>query len=83
MEFGLAKKIELSINSLPERRKEIFKLSREDGLKYREIADQLGISVKTVEVQMGLALKQLREMLKDYQDYLIGFLIISKFKSNQ
>lgn len=80
MEFGLAEKIEASINSLPEKRKEIFKLSREDGLKYREIADQLGISVKTVEAQMGLALKQLREMLKDYKDYLIGIAFILKFK---
>ncbi len=82
MEFGLAEKIEASINSLPEKRKEIFKLSREDGLKYREIADELGISVKTVEAQMGLALKQLREMLKDYKDYLVGLLMILKFESN-
>ncbi|MGQ8335651.1 RNA polymerase sigma-70 factor [Sunxiuqinia sp. A32] len=78
MEFGLAEKIENSIDSLPEKRKAIFKMSREDGLKYREIADKLGISVKTVEVQMGLALKQLREMLKDYQDYMIDLFIFYK-----
>ncbi len=80
IEFGLAEKIEASIDSLPEKRKEIFKLSREDGLKYREIAEQLGISVKTVEAQMGLALKQLREMLKDYKDYLVGLMMIIKFE---
>jgi len=75
MEFGLAEKIENSIDLLPEKRKAIFKMSREEGLKYREIAEKLGISIKTVEVQMGIALKQLREMLKDYQDYLIGLFI--------
>lgn len=76
MEIGLAEKIEASIDSLPKKRKEIFRLSREEGLKYREIAEQLNISIKTVEAQMGLALKQLREMLKDYQDYLIGLILI-------
>ena len=59
LEVGLQRKIE-----------EIFILSRGEGLKYQEIADRLDISVKTVETQMGLALKQLREMLKDYSDYL-------------
>ena len=78
MEFGLNEKIEDSINALPERRKEIFRLSREEGLKYKEIAEQLNISVKTVEAQMGLALKQLRELLKDYKDYLLGLVMILK-----
>ncbi len=78
MEIGLAEKIEASIDSLPKKRQEIFRLSREEGLKYREIAEQLNISVKTVEAQMGLALKQLREMLKDYQDYLVGLFMILK-----
>lgn len=53
------------IDNLPPRCSEIFKLSRFEGLKYQEIADHLGISVKTVEVQMGKALKVLREKLKD------------------
>jgi RNA polymerase sigma-70 factor (ECF subfamily) len=60
---------------LPEKRKQIFKLSRDEGLKYKEIAERLGLSVKTVEAQMGLALKQLREKLKDYKDYFIGLAI--------
>ena len=80
LEVGLQKKIEQSIALLPEKRREIFKLSREKGLKYREIADQLDISVKTVEAQMGQALKQLSEMLKDYKDYLIGIVIFSSKK---
>ncbi|MCW0483486.1 RNA polymerase sigma-70 factor [Gaoshiqia sediminis] len=75
MEVGLQQKIETCIEALPEKRREIFRLSREEGLKYKEIADRLNISVKTVETQMGLALKQLREQLKDYRDYLIGWML--------
>ncbi len=51
------------VNNLPPRCSEIFKLSRYEGLKYQEIADHLEISVKTVEVQMGKALKLLRTRL--------------------
>lgn len=78
MEIGLAEKIEAYINELPPKRKEIFMLSREQGLKYREIADQLGISVKTVEAQMGQALKDLREKLRDYKHLLLGFLLVNR-----
>ncbi len=53
------------IDQLPPRCAEIFKLSRFEGLKYQEIADHLEISIKTVEVQMGKALKVLREKLQD------------------
>lgn len=67
MEVGLFKKIEDAIAALPEKRREIFRMSREEGLKYHEIAARMNISVKTVETQMGLALKQLRENLKDYR----------------
>jgi len=62
----LANKIEEAIGRLPERGKTIFNLSRDDGLTYREIADVLDISVKTVETQMGRSLKKLREYLSDY-----------------
>jgi RNA polymerase sigma-70 factor (ECF subfamily) len=71
MEIGLVEKIEQSIAALPPKRREIFILSREQGLKYREIADQLGISIKTVETQMGQALKEMREKLRDYKHLLI------------
>lgn len=57
-------KIDESIAALPEKRREIFRLNREEGLKYREIAEKLGISVKTVEAQMGAALRSLREKLR-------------------
>ena len=48
------------IERLPARCRLIFTLSRQQGMSYREIADSLGLSVKTVEVQMGRALRALR-----------------------
>jgi RNA polymerase sigma-70 factor (ECF subfamily) len=83
LEVDLVRRIEKSIESLPPKRKEIFRLSREQGLRYKEIADTLGISVKTVEAQMGLALKYLREDLKDFSNYLMTlFLILKKTNSS-
>ena len=57
--------IKNAIDALPDKCREIFMLSRFDQLKYNEIADKLGISVKTVETQMSRALKFLRERLSD------------------
>ena len=62
----LYERIEYSINNLPENCREIFKLSRYEGLKYIEIAQKMNISIKTVEVQIGKALKKLRDDLKQY-----------------
>jgi len=56
--------LQSAIADLPDRCRQIFELSRVEGLKYAEIATRLGISVKTVEVQMGKALRILRERLK-------------------
>jgi len=77
-EVNLQKDIEKSIAALPEKRREIFRLSREEGLKYREIADKLNISIKTVEAQMGLAIKTLRDRLKKYNSFLFLFLSFQK-----
>ncbi len=68
-------KAEEAISALPEKRREIFRMSREGGLKNKEIAEKLQISIKTVENQMGEALKTLREALKDYQPLIILFLL--------
>ncbi len=62
---GIQERIFEEVDKLPPRCSEIFKLSRFEGLKYQEIAEHLNISVKTVEVQMGKALKVLRDKLKD------------------
>ena len=55
--------VQTAVQSLPDRCREVFELSRVHGLKYAEIASQLGISVKTVEAQMGKALRTLRDRL--------------------
>ncbi len=53
--------IESCIKALPRQCQIIFRMSREDGLRYKDIAEKLNISVKTVETQMSRALKVLRE----------------------
>ena len=55
--------VQAAVSALPERCREVFELSRGQGLRYAEIAETLGISVKTVEAQMGKALRVLRERL--------------------
>lgn len=59
-------KIRESIDELPEKCREIFLLNRYENLKYQQIADQLGISVKTVEAQMSKALQHMRMRLAGY-----------------
>jgi RNA polymerase sigma-70 factor (ECF subfamily) len=55
--------IRQAIDEMPEKPREVFQLSREQGLKYIEIASALDISVKTVEKRMGQALAHLRDKL--------------------
>lgn len=62
--------IENAIDKLPEKIKEIFRLAKQDGLSYDEIAKYLKISQKTVENQMGNAYKKLREYLNPYKEIL-------------
>ena len=71
----LQTKINNAINKLPEKCRQVFKLSRIEELKYKEIADKLSISVKTVEAQMSKALKVLRKELKEYITVILLFLI--------
>jgi len=56
--------VQQAIDKLPSRCREVFILSRVEGKKYREIAEILGISLNTVENQMGIALKKLRKDLE-------------------
>lgn len=67
--------INTALDALPEKCREIFLLSRFEGLKYREIAEKLNLSVKTVETQVSRALKQLKESLKDLITILICILM--------
>ena len=64
-------KLLMSIEKLPTQCKKVFIMSRMDGLKQKEIAEELNISVKTVKNQIGKALKVLREELKVFYTLLI------------
>lgn len=59
-------KIDQALESLPEQCGKVFRLNRFEELKYKEIAEHLNISVKTVEIHMSKALKLMREQLKEY-----------------
>ena len=74
-EQELEQRIFDALQSLPEKCREVFMLNRFEKLKYAEIAEKLGISVKTVETQMSKALKILREKLSDYLTIIILFII--------
>jgi len=65
--------LENGITSLPDGCREIFICSRNEDMKYRTIAEKLGISVNTVKTQMKIALARLRESVKDY---LLIFLLL-------
>ena len=64
------KKIKIVVNELPPRCKMIFKLVREDGLKYKEVAEILNISINTVDAQMVIAVKRISEKLKSDFDWV-------------
>ena len=58
--------IHKAILQLPDKCREVYLLSRNEGLTNRQIAERLGISIKTVEAQMSIALKRLRSTIGVY-----------------
>jgi RNA polymerase sigma-70 factor, ECF subfamily len=64
---NLVRVLEEFVAALPEKRRKIYQLSRERGHSHKAIALELGISVKTVETQIRLAIKQLRGILEKNQ----------------
>jgi RNA polymerase sigma-19 factor, ECF subfamily len=62
----MAKKINSVINELPPKCKLIFKLVKEDGLKHKEAAELLNLNIKTIEAQIGIALKRIHTSIKIY-----------------
>jgi len=74
----LETQLQKAMDGLPPQCRNIFYMSRFGELKYREIAAELGLSVKTVEVQMGKALKILRAKLVDFLPLLLW--LLTKFK---
>lgn len=67
--------IEESIKNLPKSCRNIFVLSREAKLTYAEIADEIGVSRKTVENQIGIALKKIRKHLIDNKFITLAFIL--------
>ena len=73
----LNSRIQTTINNLAPECKKIFLMSRAEGKKHLEIAEELHISIKTVETQINRALKKLRTELSDYMVVLITFLFFN------
>src|SRR5690606_24285323 len=70
-----------TIDTLPYRCKRILEMNKIEGLKYREISEILGISVKTVESQMRIAFQKIREAFKDEELFL--FFLSRTFKNEK
>lgn len=70
----LEEKIKRALDKIPEKCRQVFEMSRNEGKRYQEIADELRLSLKTVENQMGKALKILRNELKEYLPLIILWL---------
>jgi RNA polymerase sigma-70 factor (ECF subfamily) len=60
----MQRRVMAAIENLPPKCRLIFKLIREDGLKYKEVAELLNLSLKTVENQMTIALKKISESIR-------------------
>ncbi|SHF66187.1 RNA polymerase sigma-70 factor, ECF subfamily [Mariniphaga anaerophila] len=65
-----------AVEKLPPECRKVFKLAKNEQLSYVEIAEQLNISAKTVENQMGTAFRKLREYLKPYYNEIFMFFLI-------
>ncbi len=74
----LEKKVNTLMKSMSEKRRAIFEMSRFEGMKNHQIAQQLGVSLKTVEYHMTAALDFLRSKLSDYLPVIIFMLVVSK-----
>jgi len=71
----LEKHIQQAMSELPQQCRSIFQLSRFEQMKYQQIADHMGLSVKTIENQMGKALKLMRTKLAEFLTLLFFILM--------
>lgn len=71
----IQKRVAKTLEDLSPKVRETFILSRTEGLKYKEIAEKMGVSVKTVETHMSAALKLLRENLKEFLPVILLIII--------
>jgi RNA polymerase sigma-70 factor (ECF subfamily) len=76
----LEKSLEKALGQLPEEFAKTFRMNRIDGLKQNEIAEKLGIAVRTVEFRIARVLKLLRDELKDYFIVVLIFLLYITYK---
>lgn len=72
----IVEEIECAIESLPDKCKEIFKLSRFENFSYNEISTKLNVSINTIRTQMSRALEKLRHDLSDYLPILLISILI-------
>lgn len=80
LEFEELKKIICdAVEGLPTQCKTIYQLSRDRELTNKEIAENLGISVKTVENQMTIAIKKIKDFLQPYHDQIFFFFLVLIF----
>ncbi len=81
----LSEKIERAVMGLPEQCQRAFRMSRFEDMKYQQIADELGISIKTVENQIGKALRILRQALSEYLPVIVSFVfgLLEIFRSGK
>ena len=76
-ETDIGELLDNALQKLPERCRNIFIMNKLEGKKQKEIAEELNLSINTVESQMGIAYKKLREELKDCQPLFIFLFAIS------
>ncbi len=72
----LMTRVSLVVNTLPDKCREVYKLSREDYLSHKQIASRLNISTKTVENHIAKALRQLRTSLGSFFSLLMAILLL-------
>jgi RNA polymerase sigma-70 factor (family 1) len=80
LQHDISRILEDNVAQLPEKCRQIFTLSRKEYLSNKEIATRLGISIKTVENQMTIALRYLRTGLTDYLPAIVALLVVHKMR---
>jgi RNA polymerase sigma-70 factor (ECF subfamily) len=73
---NMGQKIEEAVSRLPEQQQKVFRLRRFEGKKTKEVAEMMGLSVKTIEMHLSKATLHLRENLKEYLPSFMLFLLL-------
>jgi RNA polymerase sigma-70 factor (ECF subfamily) len=73
---NMGQKIEEAVSRLPEQQQKVFRLRRFEGKKTKEVAEMMGLSVKTIEMHLSKATLHLRENLKEYLPSFLLFLLL-------